>query len=281
MKLSMIATHAVVTVRPSDTLDKAISLMEENGVHHLPVVEGEDVVGMVSDRDLLLAVGWRLLGQRTFTESEGVSGPRRVGEIMSRPVLTIVATQTLQEAARLMVGHRIGALALVRNGKLLGIVARLDLLKHAKALADVPGCEALRHPVARHMRAKVITVGPRELIHTAAALMHNRHIRHIPVVSEGMVLGMVSDRDIRRAIGTECVEDRAFEDAGMLYEPRATVHEIMSRPSLVTSPEASLWEAAERMATHRIGALPVVRDDALVGIVSDTDVVRIVGQMEE
>ena len=55
MKLRQIATHDVVAVAPTDSVDKAIMLMEEHGIRHLPVTQHEKLVGIVSDRDLLSA----------------------------------------------------------------------------------------------------------------------------------------------------------------------------------------------------------------------------------
>ena len=91
MKISHHATGDVQFVNPQTSIDEAIALMEELNIHHLPVLEADKVVGMLSDRDILLGVGGLTSSQRHAKDDDGdqVLGARRVGQIMARPVISM------------------------------------------------------------------------------------------------------------------------------------------------------------------------------------------------
>lgn len=283
MKLANLTTWRLVTVAPSDMLDVAISLMEEHGIHHLPVVESGYVVGMLSDRDLLLAVGWRLsAGRKPADDAERRFGPRTVGDVMSHPAITLPADATVQRVAQMMVDRRIGAVVLTSSRHPAGIVTRHDLLTRVCELADVDArLRVMNDRVSQHMRVQVFTVSPKASIHDAAALMHEKGVRHLPVATEGMVLGMLSDRDIRRACGADRVEDEHAQEAGRFHIGPVAVHEIMSKRLWTVSPRATVLESARQMARERIGALPVVNGDTLVGIIAEADLVRMISHIED
>jgi len=87
----------------------------------------------------------------------------------------------------------------------------------------------------------------------ARGLLHAHGIRHLPVVDRGRLVGIVSDRDLARAPAVVPLGD------------------VMTRRVVTASPEAPVEDAALLLVTHRIGALPVVREGALVGIFTETD----------
>lgn len=93
-------------------------------------------------------------------------------------------------------------------------------------------------------------------------------IRHLPVLDDGTLVGMVSDRDLR-GLSAQVLTGSDLSD--MLDVP---VSEIMSSDVLTVAPEADVTEVIELMLEHRVGALPVVSDSQLLGVVSYVDVLR-------
>jgi acetoin utilization protein AcuB len=115
------------------------------------------------------------------------------------------------------------------------------------------------------MRSEPVTVGEETQLGDAHQLMRQHHIRHLPVMSKGRVSGILSERDIlyyRAAIQTD-------EDWW-----RAPTRWAMVAPVQTAGPDDSLTEAAGRLATAKIGALPVVERGALIGLVTTTDVLE-------
>ncbi len=112
------------------------------------------------------------------------------------------------------------------------------------------------------MRAQPWTVCDSDVLGNAHQLMTRNHIRHLPVVSDGALVGMLSERDIFAA------RARAEEDDWS----KLSVRDAMQRPVLTCHPEESLTQAAARLASAKIGALPVVELGKLIGLVTVTDV---------
>jgi acetoin utilization protein AcuB len=129
--------------------------------------------------------------------------------------------------------------------------------------------------VSQLMTSHVITVDAEASAHDAVALMVRNKVRHLPVVDRaGLLCGVVTDRDLRhrlfspavfRAVGTVPVET-------LLSEVR--VRDLMSAPVVAVDAGADLAEAAQVMADKKLGSLPVVDHGRIIGIVTETDVLR-------
>jgi CBS domain-containing protein len=118
-----------VTLQPTDRLDFADDVMKLGQIRHMPVVEGNRVVGVVSQRDLLAASLSRAMeidpkDHRSFLRSVEIS------EVTSNRVVTIEPTSTVGEAARSMIRHKIGCLPVVDSlGSPVGLITETDLLR--------------------------------------------------------------------------------------------------------------------------------------------------------
>ena len=107
----------LVTIDPSANLDQAIELMQENGIRHLPVVRNEKVIGIVSERDLLLHVG------KDWTSM------MKVGDVMSTNLLSVHRNDTLGDVAYQLSTEKVGsAIVLDENESLYGIFTTTDAL---------------------------------------------------------------------------------------------------------------------------------------------------------
>jgi len=109
--------------------------------------------------------------------------------------------------------------------------------------------------VRNRMSSKVITIEPTQSLDAARALLHRHRIRQLPVVRKGRLVGIVTDRDLRGA-GAKA----------------ATVADLMTAKPIVTAPDVSVDEAARVLTAHKIGALPVVDQGKLVGILASADI---------
>jgi acetoin utilization protein AcuB len=133
--------------------------------------------------------------------------------------------------------------------------------------------------VEQWMTREVITVPPHEKITDAFELMQSQGIRHLPVIEDGELKGLVTDRDIRLALIPSPLatpEERVYH-LGALER----VDEIMTTDLITVTPSTMIEEAAKLMAKYKIGAVPVVAQGQLVGILSETDILRVFIEMLE
>jgi CBS domain-containing protein len=126
--------------------------------------------------------------------------------------------------------------------------------------------------VAERMTRAVVTIR-RDTTATAAwALMKVRRFRHLPVVDErGQIVGIISDRDLTRVPFTPT-------RAGQAVPTGIPVERIMTAVIISVRPDDDVVEAARLMWEHKIGALPVVANGRLVGILSELDLLRMLSQ---
>jgi len=116
------------------------------------------------------------------------------------------------------------------------------------------------------MTREIVTLSPDETAGTALALCRERRIRHLPVLKEGKLVGIVSDRDLRSS--TPALGDPARTEA--LQE--ILVEDVMATDVVSALPDDPVEQAANTMREHRIGCLPVVEGGELVGIITASDV---------
>jgi acetoin utilization protein AcuB len=118
MLVQDIMQSRVITVTPYTGLAEALGIVRARGIRHLVAVDGDGLAGIVSDRDLKQA---------------GALDPRpdewTIGDIMTRPVITIEPGAPIEDAAHLMLAEKISALPVTRGGRLVGIVTETDVLR--------------------------------------------------------------------------------------------------------------------------------------------------------
>ena len=117
-----------------------------------------------------------------------------------------------------------------------------------------------------------LTAEPKTSIKAAWKLMQDRRIRHLPVVEERRLVGIVTDCDLRRVLPSPATSLEIHELHYLL--DRLTVSEVMTKDVITTAPFTPIAEAARTLLRNRIGALPVLEGGALVGILSQVDVLE-------
>ena len=124
------------------------------------------------------------------------------------------------------------------------------------------------------MHKSVVTISASERLSTVEDIMTLGHVRHMPVVQAGKLVGVVSERDLLRASLSHLTGHRDEERRAFLHV--VEIGTVMSTPPIVVGPEATIAEAARVMAERKIGCLPVVDGHVLVGMVTETDVLQLV-----
>jgi acetoin utilization protein AcuB len=126
--------------------------------------------------------------------------------------------------------------------------------------------------VADWMQRRPVTVSPQESLRNAWRIIRERRIRHLPVVERGRLVGFVTDRDLRHALPSRAVGLETHELPHLAE--KINIWEVMARAVVTIRREAPIEEAARLLLKYRIGGLPVVKGETLVGIITKTDLVR-------
>ena len=125
-----------------------------------------------------------------------------------------------------------------------------------------------------------VTVGPKDSLQVVVDLLRRRDVRSVPVMENGRLIGIVTDRDVRQvAPAYPLFRD---EDEIRSYTERLTVTAAMTADPMTIVPDAPLVDAAKILETYRISSLPVVdRGGKLVGLLSVTDLLRVFVKQNE
>jgi len=125
------------------------------------------------------------------------------------------------------------------------------------------------------MSRNVVTVGPSDSCLEAVVRMHRARVRHLPVVDAmGDLIGVVTDRDLRHHLFDPRVYQQVGTIAVDILLKAVPVSDIMSSPVLSVESDDEVVEAARIMLEDKVGSLPVLENDRVVGIVTETDVLR-------
>jgi len=181
VKVEDVMSVPLIAIDPSATVKEAAKTMiEKKG--RLVVSDGKRIVGVVTASDLI----------RTMPECDETT--TKVDDSMTRKVVTMDSTATVADAARLMGKLRIGSVIVTRAGKPFGIFTERDLLTRFLAkgtpLSKKVG-DAASHPI--------ITMPLGTSVHKAARFMASKHIRRLPITSDGKIVGIITARDLVEA----------------------------------------------------------------------------------
>jgi CBS domain-containing protein len=121
-------TRPAITIDRNAPCDEVDGLMERHGIRHLPVTDGERLVGIIGRHDLLRSALAFVVGQGERGRTK-LLHTMRVKEVMREEVITVEPDQPASEAARLLLDHRIGCLPVLEDGELIGIVTSSDFLR--------------------------------------------------------------------------------------------------------------------------------------------------------
>lgn len=258
-RVADVMTRKLQTVRPTDSATLASQYMLWASVRHLLVVEGTKLVGVISDRDLLRV-------------KQGFAERVLVRDLMSGEPMVIEFDATLEEAAARMAARKVDCLPVVQGGALVGIVTSTDILAERGRLVHKDRAPGGTVPhVGSIMRKNVAFVTRDTTLLAAIEKLLLADVRHLPVLDQELrVVGMLSDRDARAAVGD--IRDALYRhDRSALENTR--VEDVMTTAPTTISANASVLDLLDALIDERIGAVVVVDDDdRMLGIVSYVDV---------
>ena len=146
----------------------------------------------------------------------------QLADLMATDVLTVSPDTSIADAARRMVARETGAAVVMADGELVGVISERDLMR------AIPDACSPNTPVSERMSRDVMTASPSTTVPEAMAIMIEGRFRHLPVVADGRVLGIVSMRDLmswtalRLRLGSIADDEEDVDSAELL----ATIHRM-------------------------------------------------------
>jgi len=257
MKVKEVMTREVICVSKNDDLSHVMDLMEKNNITKIPVIEDGRVIGVVTDNKMADKFG--------SVKSKGVPAARmHASSIMEKDFIAVTPETDLKEILTTVGKPGLTMLIVIEDDKLAGVLTKADLLPLVKG----------KQKVKDVMTSEVLTVRPYERVIHARRIMMDNNIARIPVVDEGKVIGMLSDKEIAFAVADV---KKSFSLGRQHHHIRELlVEDVMKTPAITIKEEESVEDAAKKMMEHEIGCLPVVDEGGkLKGIITRTDLVRL------
>ncbi len=267
-----IATRDVLSVPPTQSIISAVAMMTECGFRRLPVTDAgtKKLRGIVTSGDVINFMGggdkYRLVSIR-----HNGNFPAAVNEsvrtIMTAKPEVLSHDAHIVDALRIIVGKKIGGLPIVDNqGTLTGILTERDVLRMLAA-------EHSPLLIGDVMSSPLRVTDPDSPIAVVTKDMTRFRFRRLPVVSDDVLFGIITATDIMRYLGSREVFSRLV--TGNVAEVmNLPVRTLMAGSLFTTTPGTPINEAAREMLHKNIGALPVIENSRLVGLVTEFDLVR-------
>lgn len=126
--------------------------------------------------------------------------------------------------------------------------------------------------VKDYMTKEVISISPEESVAHAADLMRDKGLRRLPVIEKGQLVGLVTEGTMADASPSNATSLSIYEMNYLLNKTK--IRDIMIRQVVTVEPDASLEDAIYEMMTYKVGVLPVVQNNQVVGIITDRDVFK-------
>jgi CBS domain-containing protein len=262
--LKTLITYNPWTVSPATTLEEVATSFRRLGLHHVAVVDDQrQLVGMISETDLLQASQRQRATAVAGGSVDEAVGETLVGEVMSAQVLTVTPTARDREALGLLIKHQVHALAVVDDGRLVGMITSRDFIREFSYGETADS----REPVSSRLKPVVESLEPEATLDEALLSMQESGVSCLAVAKGGCPLGIVSQRDIVR---TRCAAAERPADA-----PPTRVLTI-ARAATALKPGQRLCEAAAAIVELDLPAITVVNQaNRLLGIITEDDILRV------
>ncbi|MCX6680793.1 MAG: CBS domain-containing protein [Methanothrix sp.] len=267
-----VASPDVVTVPPTTTIMSAIKTMTFYGFSRLPVADPgtKRLIGFVTSVDVVDFLGGGLrhnllrekYGGNIFTAINA-----DITEIMSTRLTYASDKASLNDVLKLMYEKNVGGLPIVDEDiRIKAIITEEDFVRFCRGL-DTGLC------VEDFMSPHVVTAPAQTTIEKMTRMIIQKGFRRMPVVQDGVLMGMVTASDIMKYLGSgEAFEKVVTGDIGeVMNQP---IKSLIKRGLLATEKKADLGQAARKMMDNEIGSLPVMDKGSLVGILTERDYVR-------
>jgi CBS domain-containing protein len=269
-----IAKSPVITMAPTTPVYDAIQIMMKEGFRRIPLVDPgtKRLRGIITATDIIDYLGggekFQII-QRKYAGNFFKAINEPVKSVMAREVVSIPISAKIGDAIELMKEHRVGGLPVVdEENRVWAIVTERDIVMIFTG--KISGTS-----VAELMSEKVITATPKASISEAEKTMIERGFRRLPIVSNEKLVGIVTVMDILRFFGSGQVF-KHLRSGTIVQVLQTSILEIAVEDVVTIESNIDAGQAARIMQEKNIGALPVVENGKLVGIITERDFFKLI-----
>ena len=265
MQIKNLMSEDLITVDKDQNLSDALKLFRKHNVSRLPVTNHKELVGIISERDIANKLG--------SSKYESMPASRlHISSVMVKDVITVPETMQLGEVASIMLENGIGSVPVMCEDKMVGIVSKADFVTLAVGIAFD------KITVKEIMTKDLISVSSTDRLVHARRQMIEAHIGRLPVVDEDKLTGMITSKDLMRAFIDFRKNVPEKHQKSQIKE--VFVEEIMSKNPCFVSKDMPISEVSKIMMDTGYNGLPVVEEGEVIGIITQTDILRLIEKLE-
>ncbi len=273
-EIMTIAKSPVITMATTTPVYDGIRIMVKEGFRRIPIVDPgtKRLRGIVTASDIVNYLGggekFQIIQQQHAGNFfKAINEP--VGHIMTPEVVSVYTSAKISDAVDIMVKHKVGGLPVVdEESRVWAIVTERDII-------TIFGGTISGAKVSDLMSKKVVTATPKTSILEAEKKMIKNGFRRLPIVSKGKLVGIVTVMDILRFFGS----GKVFQ-----HLQSGTIDQVLQTPIIETAVKdvvtvdrnVDVGEAAQVMWEKGIGALPVLENEKLIGIITERDFFKLI-----
>ena len=270
--IMMVAKRDVVQIPPTMTIMGAVKTMVKYRFRRLPVSDPgtNRLMGVVTVMDVVNFLGGGEKAQIIENKHNGnllSAINEEISSIMEENVITLHEGDSIDDVIKMMLRGNVSGFPVVNDeNKVIGIVSERDFIS---LVANI----ITGKKVADFMSHDVVSVRPDTRIEDAARVMILNDFRRLPIVHEGVMIGVVTTSDIVNYLGSGEVFEKLV--TGNMHEALGVPIKVIAREASITvEPDLDVGEAAELMIAREINVLPVIVDGALTGILTERDLLN-------
>lgn len=255
MKVKDLMTKEIIYVDKDQDLQYVLDLMKKHDVTKIPVLENKKLVGIITDNIIAYKLG--------SVRKRDISTSRlHASSVTEKEINTISPDTDIKKILKTVGQPGPTMLPVVEDHKLVGVITKADLLSlvNSKTL------------LKKIIKKSVISVSPEDRVIHARRIMIDEDVARIPVIKQGKLVGIISDFEIACAFAKL---KRSYSLGHQKHHlDELLVKDVMKTQVIWTTSSVSASDAAKLMIKYNIGALPILKDNSIVGIVTRTDILK-------
>lgn len=250
-------TREVLSVDKDDRLESVLDLMRKHGVSKLLVTEKKGIVGVIADGDIADELG--------AIKNRGVpTSHLHASSAMRRRFPTATPEAELRDVLHHLIDEDAGIVPVLHERTPVGVITASDALKLVRS----------ERTLGEIMTDHLHVVAPTDRVIHARRTMLDHHVERLPVLENGKLVAILGELDI--AVGLARFKDTVADNHQPAAIQRFLVEDVMNRNLVTATTDTTATAAVKLMRDQDVGSLPVLRGGRLVGIVTRTDLLKLI-----